>query len=118
MILIVEDDAVTRRALAALLSACGYSTEAVATGEEAMKLVNAGHVPGVALVDLDLPGMNGLEFISQLEEVSPGAFSVLLTAADRDKLDAFRRTQSFIYLRKPVDFKHLLHLIDERPLHN
>ena len=116
-IMIVEDDPVTRRVLALLLSGCGYPTEAAASAEEALDLVRDGHVPEVALVDLDLPGMNGLEFISRLEQVKPDTFMVLLTASSLEKLNATRKNQHFIYLRKPSNFQYLLSLIDRNQLH-
>src|SRR5215203_4852527 len=77
-VLIVEDERVSRRALAALMTASGYTTEAAGSAEEALAAVRTEGVhPDIALVDLDLPGMNGLEFIGQLTRMEPGVFPVL-----------------------------------------
>src|SRR5688572_22798639 len=79
-VLIVEDERVSRRAMAALLAANGYHPEAVESGEEALRVVRRGGPPEIALVDFDLPGMNGLDFISRLSEMDPTVFTVLVTA--------------------------------------
>src|SRR5689334_18545612 len=63
-VLIVEDERVARRALANLLAASGYVAQAAGSAEEALGLLNLkGQPPKVILVDLNLPGMNGLDFI-------------------------------------------------------
>jgi CheY-like chemotaxis protein len=116
VVLIVEDERVSRRALAALLDASGYETEAVGSGEEAMKILKRGHVPNIALVDLDLPGMNGLEVIRRLEQIDPDVFPVLITAAERDNLEARLHENGVAYMRKPLDFDQLLSIISEKQL--
>lgn len=115
MILIVEDEAVSRRALTALFILSGYETQAVGSAEEALRLVQKGKVPKVALVDLDLPGISGLELIAQLEKTNPSIFSVLVTASRRELLPQnLRESEGVTYFRKPVDFNRLLMLISEK----
>src|SRR5438045_3598550 len=81
-VLIVEDERVSRKALATLLSASGYDVQAVGSGEEGLRVLRQGNVPEIALVDLDLPGMDGAEFIEKLRQHAPGAEPILVTAAD------------------------------------
>src|SRR5918993_376337 len=114
-VLIVEDERVSRRALAALMSASGYETEAAASAEEALSAVEAGVHPDIALVDLDLPGMNGLDFIGQLTELDPAVFPVLITAANGDNLAQLLQQRGVAYLRKPLDFDRLMTLLSEKP---
>jgi CheY-like chemotaxis protein len=113
-VLIVEDERVSRRALAALMSALGYNTEAAASAEEALDAVHSGTHPDIALVDLDLPGMNGLDFIGRLTQLDPAVFPVLITAANGDRLTSLLANRGVAYLRKPLDFNRLLTLIDEQ----
>lgn len=115
-VLVVEDERVSRRALKALLAASGYPTEAVESGEEALRFVRKGHVPSIALVDLDLPGMNGLDLIARLEQLDPSVYPVLITAAGGDALAALLEERGVAYVRKPVDFDYLLSLISEKVL--
>lgn len=112
-VLIVEDERVSRRALAALMSASGYETEAAGSAEEALAVVRQDGVrPNVALVDLDLPGMNGLDLIGQLTRLEPGVFPVLITAANGENLAHVLEQRGVAYMRKPVDFTRLLSLLD------
>src|SRR3954447_13043665 len=86
-VLLVEDERVSRRALTALLDASGYSTEAVESAEDALKALRGGrHAPEVALIDLNLPGMSGLDLIDRLKQLAPDVFPVLITATSAETL--------------------------------
>ena len=117
-VLIVEDERVARRALAALLSASGYATEAAGSAEEALSLLENHPAPRVALVDLNLPGMSGLEFIRQLGRLNPATVAVLMTAAGDETLAAalheHEHQRPVACLRKPLDFRRLLTVISQR----
>jgi two-component system, NtrC family, C4-dicarboxylate transport response regulator DctD len=116
-VLIVEDESTSRRALAMLLGSYGYLTSAVASAEEAVSLLRRGVLPEVALVDLDLPGMNGLELIKVIEKLDPGVRPVLVTGADTERLEAALRDRHIDCLRKPLEFGRLLALLNA-PNHN
>ena len=117
-VLIVEDERVSRRALAALMAASGYETEAAGSAEEALNVVRSGTKPDIALVDLDLPGMNGLDFIGQLTRLDPAVFPVLITAANGERLSSLLADRGVAYLRKPLDFDRLLSLLGEKTAPN
>src|ERR1700733_3338967 len=74
--LVVEDEDVARRALVNLLNSIGYDAAGAASGEEALKMKRALS-PTVVLVDFNLPGMDGLEFIAQMRKLDREFFSVL-----------------------------------------
>lgn len=112
-VLIVEDEPISRRAMAVLLSACGYRTLGFRSAEEALQTLDSGLLPRFALVDLDLPGMNGLELISRLERMYPQVLPVLITGTDEDNLARRLHGRAVTYLRKPVDFEMLLKLLAE-----
>jgi DNA-binding NtrC family response regulator len=113
-VLIVEDERVARRALKTLLAASGFETAAAESAEEALRILEgqASHSnPLVALVDLNLPGMNGLDFISRLERIDPEAVPVLMTAASDEVLGDAVRDRNLVYLRKPLDLGRLITVI-------
>ncbi len=62
-VLVVDDDATLRRTLGLNLRARGYTADLAGTGEAALQMA-ASHHPDVVILDLGLPGMNGLEVIS------------------------------------------------------
>jgi len=64
-ILVVHPTAGIQALLTRLLSSFGYSVAAVRTGEEAIDQLALGEAP-VVLLDLDLPGMSGLETLRAL----------------------------------------------------
>jgi DNA-binding NtrC family response regulator len=115
-VLIVEDEHVARRALGSLLKASGYYTSAAESAEEALRLLqNQPTPPRIALVDLNLPGMNGIDFISRLEQIAPTVHAVLMTGAGDESLAQALQERYVPYVRKPLDFSRLLTLIDTPP---
>lgn len=112
-VLIVEDERVSREALGTLLSRCGYRVELAESAEHALALLKRRLRPDVVLLDVDLPGMNGLELLALLRTRMPDVIPVLLTGADRERV-APATSRGVPYLRKPVDFDDLLSVLDRR----
>ena len=115
MVLIVEDEAISRRALAALLRLHGYETRAAGSAEEALLLLAAGSQPHMALVDINLPGMNGVEFVRRLHQTHPGVSCVLMTANQEAGNMRLSESVAEPTLHKPFELGALLHLIHESP---
>jgi CheY-like chemotaxis protein len=116
-VLIVEDERLSRKALAMLLGACGYETLAAGSAEEAISLLDFEDAPDFALVDVDLPGMSGLEFAERLNRARPNVCTVLITAAEGERIQKFVREHPVVYLRKPLDFDHLLGVLGATHAH-
>ena len=112
-ILIVEDERVSRNALRKLLAASGYQPTAYESAEEALADMNGRDMPPVALIDVDLPGMSGLDLARRLEQLRPDMVRVLITAAAGDRIENFRRSHEVHYIRKPLDFHRLLTLLGD-----
>ena len=117
-VLIVEDEPVSRRALASLVSAHGFATRSFSTAEAALQAVATDGVPHVVLVDFNLPGMNGIEFIRRMAQASATILPVLITAAGSDVLDQIHRDHPVLCFRKPLDFPLLLALLNRRVIAN
>ena len=64
-ILVIDDDAMSRRVLAQLLSAAGYDCRVSNDGSEALKTIHA-RPPSLLLLDFDMPGLNGAEVLKRL----------------------------------------------------
>jgi CheY-like chemotaxis protein len=112
-VLVVEDERVSRHALVALLRHSGYVTDEVASAEEAIRLFKRAAPPEFAIIDVDLPGMNGVDLADYLARHNPSVHSVLVTATDLDRLHALLVDHDVPFLRKPLDFKQLLHVLKE-----
>jgi two-component system KDP operon response regulator KdpE len=79
-ILVVDDDPQIQRMLRPVLSGPGYDVEVVGSGAEALVVV-AEAAPDLVLLDITMPGMDGLEVCRQLRDWSSVPV-ILLTAAD------------------------------------
>jgi len=64
-ILVVDDDALSRRVLAQLLTTAGYKCRVCKNGSEALEIVHAAP-PSLLLLDFDMPGPNGAEVLRRL----------------------------------------------------
>jgi phosphoserine phosphatase RsbU/P len=64
-ILVIDDDAMSRRVLAQLLSAAGYNCSVATDGSEALETIHA-RPPSLLLLDFDMPGLNGAEVLRRL----------------------------------------------------
>ena len=110
-VLVVEDETVARRALDKLLTRSGYHTFAVGSGEEALRFLDDHEGPNIALIDLDLPGMNGAELLRRLRELSPDTHAVIMTATSAERVHEIIRDRHIPHLRKPLDFRTLLRVL-------
>jgi DNA-binding NarL/FixJ family response regulator len=84
-ILIVDDHPLTRDALSALLTQQGFEIVGeAADGEEALAAARAS-APDLVLLDLTMPGMDGLSALPKLREEAPDCEVVVLTASDTEE---------------------------------
>jgi signal transduction histidine kinase/ActR/RegA family two-component response regulator len=104
-LLLVEDDATAREALAGLLAAAGHRVEAGANGLDALRLLGE-HAFDAALFDLDLPGVDGLRLARMVRKRPGGAAGlplVAITANASAGVEAQCREAGFdAFLRKPA----------------
>jgi DNA-binding NarL/FixJ family response regulator len=84
-ILIVDDHPITRAALSSLLEAQGFSVAGeAADGAEAITLARQ-LLPDLVLLDLSMPGLNGLQALPRIREAAPAAEVVVLTASGTEE---------------------------------
>jgi len=108
-VLIIEDDPDLRDALRELLSGEGYHVTTAADGREALARMGAPPRPGVVLLDLMLPRMDGFEFrVRQLEDPELAAIPVIVLSGGGDVQQKAARLGVVASLMKPIDFEALL----------
>lgn len=106
-VLVVDDEASLRRTLRTSLSLSGFSVEEARNGEEALKTVQ--HQPyDLVLLDINMPGIDGIEACRQIRDVSPQAGIIMVTVRDRDD-DKIRALESGAddYVTKPFKLREL-----------
>ena len=109
-VLIVDDDPQMLRTITDILRLNGYAPSGATTGLGGLELAaTMEHSPAIALVDLSLPDMDGIEVVSRLHALSALTQVVILTGnASVDSAVRAMREQSYDYLIKPVQPDHLL----------
>jgi two-component system KDP operon response regulator KdpE len=106
-VLVVDDEPQIRRALGINLRARGYDVDLAATGEEALELAARFH-PDVVVLDLGLPGIDGVEVIQGLRGWSQVPVIVLsVRESERDKVAALDAGADD-YVTKPFGMDELL----------
>jgi DNA-binding NtrC family response regulator len=102
-VLVVDDEANARNALAELLRDEGYSTEVAADGQHALRVMDAFE-PDVVLTDLKMPVMDGLKLLELGKQRFPHVAFVVMTAfgSIETAVEAIKRGAEN-YLTKPLD---------------
>jgi len=112
-ILIVEDEASMRESLRDWLTDSGYQVETAEEGEEALKTI-AEQDFGVVILDLKLPGKDGIEVLREAKERSPHLKGIIITAypSVQTAVEAVKEG-AIDYLPKPFDLNDMEKLIRE-----
>ena len=106
-ILLVEDEAAVRESVRDWLVDSGYDVECVETGEEALERVDKEDF-GVLVLDLRLPGIDGLQVFEQAKGLKPGTKGIMITAYPSiETRDKARRLGLLDYLPKPFRIEDL-----------
>lgn len=112
-VLLIEDDHTYRELLTRRLTQKGYSPKAFATGEEALRSLKDLEFD-VAVVDLSLPGINGIEVLKKLRDGRYPIESIMLTGHGgvKDAVEAMK-LGAYHYLEKPIKIAELALYIDK-----
>jgi len=112
-VLLIDDEQTLLEYLSKRLLKEGFTVKATFSGEEALE-VAANNFFDVAVVDLKMPGMDGVETQKRLKEIQPLIQCIVLTghgsidtALESGQQDAFK------YLLKPIDYENLVDTIKE-----
>jgi two-component system, NtrC family, response regulator HydG len=118
-LLIVDDEASQRELLAGFLSRRGYVVSQAASAEEALAMYHETFSP-LAVVDMKMPGMNGLELLTRLRDINPYIQVIVLTAfGSVESAVSAMRAGAYDYLTKPVeDLEELLVKLEKAAAQN
>ncbi len=99
--MVLDDDPVTRESLVQLLDGYGYEAFAVGEGAEALRAVEDDRCD-IALVDLKMPGMDGIEVLRRLKAIRPSVQVIMITAyATVETAVEAMKLGAFDYIMKP-----------------
>jgi DNA-binding NtrC family response regulator len=113
-ILIVDDDENVRKTMKAILEDENYSVEIATNGKEAIQMSNE-KMYNLALLDIRLPDMEGVELLKLMKEYVPRTRKIMVTGFPtiQNAVTAVNK-KADAYLFKPVDVEKLLEIVKEQ----
>jgi len=114
---IIDDEPIIHEILSELLRSEGYKFDISHNGEEALQKHNA-EVIDIVLLDLLMPGMNGVEVLKKLKKIDPQAVVIIITAyASVDSAIDAMKSGAFDYIQKPFKNEDLLMTVERALMH-
>src|ERR1051325_10222717 len=110
-ILIVDDELVVRDSLGKWFMSEGYTAKPAGGAREALELIQQSEFD-IALIDIKMPGMDGIELQARLHQADPDLTVVIMTGyASVDTAVQALKRGAYDYITKPVDPDELSHLV-------
>jgi DNA-binding NtrC family response regulator len=113
-ILVIDDEEGIRKLLATILADKDYNVDTAANGEEAIRKANE-KVYNIALIDIMLPDMSGIELLTQIKETKPRTRKIIMTGNPslQNAVEALNKGAD-AYIMKPLDVENMLNTIAEQ----
>jgi DNA-binding response OmpR family regulator len=112
-LLVVDDEQDTCANLADIFTDLGYDVDVAYDGHSALERVKQ-KTYDIALLDLKMPGMDGLELFQRIKEISHGTVAIVVTAyASSETARRILDAGAWRIMPKPIDFSALLHQVNE-----
>jgi len=117
--MIVDDEADFAETLAERLELRDFEVRVASGAEEAMAILQPGWTPDVVLLDLKMPGLDGLETLALLKEYDPGIEVILVTGDGSTSAGMEGMSKGlFDYLMKPIDIGVIVERINKASTKN
>ncbi|WP_027456867.1 response regulator [Dechloromonas agitata] len=113
-ILLVDDSATVLMSISGILAKAGYSVETAASAAEGLAKFNSGMKPNLLITDLNMPGMNGIEFIREVRKLPACKFMPILfltTESQQERRTEAKAAGASGWLVKPATSDSLLNTI-------
>ncbi len=112
-ILAVDDDRTTLHLLSKVLRSAGFSVDTAGDGEEALDKLRKAPFD-LVLLDVWMPGMNGLDVLARIRSEMPGPKVVIMTSdSTPETLLTALRHQAYLYVTKPVEPRKLVDVVKD-----
>ena len=107
-VLIVDDERAIRDLLSDAVRHTGYEVLPASNGEEALSLIRQENIH-IAICDIRMPGMSGIELLQQILDVSPETIVIMITAyASVETAVNALRFGAFDYILKPLVYEDVI----------
>ena len=113
-IIIIDDDKFILNVFSRILQKQGYNVDVVETGQETLEKMNEKKYD-LALIDVNLPDINGIDLVSKLNSINPDLIKIVITGFPSIEDATSAMDQGVIaYLVKPVKSEELIELIAKK----
>lgn len=110
-ILIVDDEAANREILQELLQYGGYSIKTADSGITALSVIEE-FKPHVVLLDIRMPGMDGIQCLRQIKENHPSTEVLMMSGfASGEIAKKSLELGAYDFMDKPINFEHLINIM-------
>lgn len=107
-VLVVDDDRRIVKTICDILKVKGYEALQAYTGEEAIEKVKS-EIPDFVLMDIKMPGINGVEALKMIKDISPGLPVLLMSAyATEELIKEGKQRGAYTVLTKPINIQMVL----------
>lgn len=113
-ILIIEDEDEVRSIICEIFNTLVKNTLSASNGEEALAILESGNQVDCVISDINMPKMNGIEFIKKVRELKFMLPIVFLTAYDsEDFMQSALKYGAFDFINKPFDTVNLIDVVSQ-----
>lgn len=113
-LLIVDDQNGIRILLVEVFSSEGYQTFQASNGKLALDIVKQ-ESPDLVLLDMKIPGMDGLEILKNIKKINSDTKVIMMTAyGELDMIQEAKATGALMHFTKPFDIDELRLVVDEQ----
>jgi CheY-like chemotaxis protein/anti-sigma regulatory factor (Ser/Thr protein kinase) len=114
MVLLIDDDELMKSSVQTILQSLGHAVFTTASGEEGLATIEAGFLPEVVILDINMPGLGGSGTLPRLRAMLPMAPVLLCTGrADQTALDLAEAYPFVTLLAKPFNFRELQERLEQ-----
>ena len=112
-ILVIDDDADIRELIKILLESDGYDVNIASDGVEALEQLRSGPLPGLIILDLMMPRIDGEEFMKQIRQARYGHIPVVVMSGYNSAQKQARELDADSCLMKPIEVEELFNTVKQ-----
>ena len=115
-ILLTDDSKSIRAVIATVLKVAGYNVIEAGDGQEGIDVLNSGETVDMVITDLNMPNMNGIEFIWEIRKLSDHVFTpicMLTTESEQEKLQQGESISTDAWINKPIQPVKVLTIVQD-----
>ncbi|MDH5612299.1 MAG: response regulator [Gammaproteobacteria bacterium] len=115
-ILIVDDTRSILAVMKTVLKVAGYNTLTASDGVEGMAILNSGQQVDLIITDLNMPNMDGIEFIWEIRKLEDHAYTpicMLTTENEQERLEEGETVSTDAWITKPIQPNRVLNIVNK-----